>query len=230
DPALPPAAAVEHSGGAHAHRARLRHRSEGADYRTDGRRDGSADRRGRFSADNLRHGQGRRSSHGNRRHPPGVQERRPQRHLSTRAMNVLVGTISHAAAWVIPRAFVEHLRQEFPQHTIVDAWDVETIRRLIPEADVAFVPHVDRAMLASAPRLRWIQSPAVGVGAMLYPEMIASPVVITIPRGIRARAIAEHVLAVSLALARQLHTAIRRPMAHTWAQDELQHTSTSIIT
>ncbi len=137
-------------------------------------------------------------------------------------MKVLVGVISHAAAWVLPRAFVDDLRCAFPQHTVIDVWDEEGIRRLIPDADVAFVPYVDRAMLASAPRLRWIQSPAVGVGGMLFPEMIASPIVITTARGIRARAIAEHVLGVTIALARQLHVAVRHQAAHEWVQDRIE--------
>ncbi len=130
--------------------------------------------------------------------------------------------ISHAAAWVLPRVFVDDLRCAFPQHTFIDVWDEDGIRRLIPDADVAFVPYVDRAMLASAPRLRWIQSPAVGVGGMLFPEMIASPIVITTARGIRARAIAEHVLGVTIALARQLHVAVRHQVAHEWVQDRIE--------
>ena len=137
-------------------------------------------------------------------------------------MVVLVGVISPATVWVIPRASVENLRRAFPQHTVVEAWDRETLRRLLPDADVAFTPFVDRDLFASLTRLRWVQCPAVGVGHLLYPEMIASPVVITSARGIRARAIAEHVLAVTLALARQLHTALRHQVAHQWAQNVLE--------
>jgi phosphoglycerate dehydrogenase-like enzyme len=85
-------------------------------------------------------------------------------------------------------------------------------------------------MLASATRLRWIQSPAVGVGSMLFPEMVASPIVVTTARGIRARAIAEHVLGVTVALARQLHVAVRRQAAHEWAQDELEGRTASVRT
>jgi phosphoglycerate dehydrogenase-like enzyme len=145
-------------------------------------------------------------------------------------MNILVGVISHAAAWTIPRSFVDRLRRDLPQHTILEAWDTGAIRRLIPDADTAFVPDVDREMLASAPRLRWIQTPAVGIGGMLYPEMIESPVVITTARGVRARAIAEHVLGASVALARQFPFAMRRQVAHQWAQDELESSTTAIIT
>src|SRR5439155_12461310 len=145
-------------------------------------------------------------------------------------MNVLVGVISPAAAWVMPRRFVEDLRHEFPQHRFLDAWDRGSVRRLLPEADVAFTPFIDREALASATRLRWVQSPAVGVGSLMFPELLASPVVITSARGIRARAIAEHVLGVSIALARRLPAAMRAQIADRWAQDELQGATVDIRT
>src|SRR5438445_13371134 len=109
-------------------------------------------------------------------------------------MNVLVGVISPAVAWVMPRPFVEQLRRDFPQHTFLDAWDRDAIRRLLPEADVAFTPFVEREAFPAASRLRWVQSPAVGVGSLMFPELLASPVVLTSARGIRARSIDEHVL------------------------------------
>src|SRR6266496_4252822 len=148
-------------------------------------------------------------------------------------MNVLIGVISPAAIWVIPQHFVDRLRRDFPQHNVLEAWDRDAIRRLLPEADVAFTPFVDRLrrdfpqhnvleawdrdairrllpeadvaftpfvdrdVFPSATRLRWVQSPAVGVGSLMFPEVLASDVVITSARGIRARAIAEHVLGVT---------------------------------
>jgi D-2-hydroxyacid dehydrogenase (NADP+) len=137
-------------------------------------------------------------------------------------MNVVVGVISPAAAWVMPRIFVDQLRRRFPQHAFLEAWDRDTLRRLLPDADVAFTPFVDRDVFQSATRLRWVQSPAVGVGRLMFPELLASPVVITSARGIRARAIAEHVLGVTLALARQLPAAIRAQAAHRWAPEAIE--------
>jgi len=137
-------------------------------------------------------------------------------------MNVLVAVISPAAIWVLPRPFVDQLRRDFPQHTFLDAWDRDTLRRLLPEADVAFTPFIDRDAFPSATRLRWVQSPAVGVGSLMFPELLASPVVITSARGIRARSIAEHVIGVTIALARRLPVAVRAQIAHRWAQDELE--------
>ena len=137
-------------------------------------------------------------------------------------MNVVIGVISPAPAWVLPRRFVEQLRLDFPQHTFLDAWDRETLRRLLAEADVAFTPFVDRDVFASAARLRWVQSPAVGVGSLMFPELLASAVVLTSARGIRARSIAEHVLGVTIALARRLPAVLRAQTEHRWAQDELE--------
>src|SRR5678815_5720524 len=137
-------------------------------------------------------------------------------------MNVVVAVISPAPAWVMPRQHVDQLRSDFPQHTFLEAWDRDTLRRLLPDADVAFTPFVDRDIFPAATRLRWVQSPAVGVGSLMFPELLASPVVLTSARGIRARAIAEHVIGVTIALARQLPAAIRAQAEHRWAQDELE--------
>jgi phosphoglycerate dehydrogenase-like enzyme len=137
-------------------------------------------------------------------------------------MKVVVGVISPAPAWVMPRRYVDQLGADFPQHTILDAPDRDTLRRLLPEAEVAFTPLVDRDVFASATRLRWVQSPAAGVGSLMFPELLASDVVLTSARGIRARSIAEHVLGVTIALARLLPAALRAQAQHRWIQDELE--------
>ena len=145
-------------------------------------------------------------------------------------MNVLVSVISPAPAWVMPRRYVDELRRDFPQHTFLEAWDRETLRRLLPDADVAFTPFVDRDVFPSAARLRWVQSPAVGVGGLMFPELLASGVIITTARGIRARAIAEHILGVTIALARRLPVAIRAQLDHRWAQEELEGPAVDVRT
>jgi phosphoglycerate dehydrogenase-like enzyme len=122
----------------------------------------------------------------------------------------------------MPRPYLDRLRADFPQHAFLEAWDRDALRRLLPEADVAFTPFVDRDIFASAARLRWVQSPAAGVGSLMFPELLAGPVIVTSARGIRARSIAEHVLGVTLALARLIPATLRAQAAHRWAQDELE--------
>jgi phosphoglycerate dehydrogenase-like enzyme len=137
-------------------------------------------------------------------------------------MNIAIGVVSEAEAWVLPRHFADILRARFPQHAFLDAWDRDALRRVLPDADAAFAAFVDRDLVASLPRLKWVQAPAAGVGHFLSAEFVASPIVLTSARGVRARAMAEHVLAVMFALARQLPLAFRRQMEHRWALDEIE--------
>ena len=75
-------------------------------------------------------------------------------------MNVLIAVFSPAPAWTLPRRFVDVLRREFPHHAFHDAWDAETLRALLPDADVAFSAAIDRNAFAALTRLKWVQSPA----------------------------------------------------------------------
>ena len=123
--------------------------------------------------------------------------------------------------WTIPDEFVETLRRRFPddgiRHARTDAEGEEMIR----DAEIAFSGHITPGQLAVAERLQWIHSPAAGVGNMLYPAMLERPIVMTNGRGTSADNIAEHVLALTLALFRRLPEATRRQAEHVWAQDEL---------
>ena len=139
-------------------------------------------------------------------------------------MHVVVGVFSPSAAWTIPKPFVARLRRDFPQHTFTDVWDREALRAVFPEADAAIAAYVERDLPSTLTRTKWIQVPAAGVAHVLSQELIDSPIVVTSARGVRARAIAEHVMAVAMALARQLHTAVRRQQEHVWALDELETT------
>ena len=136
-------------------------------------------------------------------------------------MTVLVLIHSPFRMWNIPLEHIERLRREFPGHGFLHARDDAAAMPLLTEADVAFSSQINPDHLNAAPRLRWIHSPAAGVGGMLYPEMLASPVLLTNSRGIAAETIAEHVLAVTLALFRRLPLAVVRQAQKTWAQDEI---------
>ena len=136
-------------------------------------------------------------------------------------MKILVALYSPFAMWTIPDGHVDRLRREFPQHVFLHARNAGEAERLIAEADVAFASQIDPAQLAAARRLRWIHSAAAGIGGMLFPAMIASPVRLTNSRGLSADTMAEHVVAVTLALFRRLPLAWRRQAEHVWAQDEV---------
>lgn len=135
-------------------------------------------------------------------------------------MKVLTSIVPDGV-WVFPGQEVERLRQRFPAITFVDAPGADDRARELPEADVAFLSRLRPEEFQLARRLRWIQSPAAGVGSLLFPALRDSAVVVTNARGIHGEPIAEHVIAVTIVLFRQIQHAIRRQVAHDWGKDDL---------
>jgi phosphoglycerate dehydrogenase-like enzyme len=139
----------------------------------------------------------------------------------TISRTILVGIYSPFAAWNIPTAYVDRLRGEFPEHQFDHASDEHEALELMPGAHVAFMSEVHPEHLAAARHLEWIHSPAAGLGSMLFPAMIESRVMMSNSRGISADTIAEHVLAVTLVLFRNLALAFRSQAERVWAQDAM---------
>lgn len=135
-------------------------------------------------------------------------------------MKILVALYSPFEMWCIPDAQVAWLRGEFPAHTFERAdTDAETLER-IQDADVAFAARLRPADVAAAPRLRWIHSAAAGIGNMLFPAIVESSIQMSNSRALASEPIAEHVIAVTLALLRDLPLAWRRQTEAAWAQNE----------
>lgn len=139
----------------------------------------------------------------------------------TAARTILVGIYSPFAAWNIPAAHVEQLRTWFPQHAFLHATSEREALELIPRAEIAFMAEVRPDQFAAASSLAWIHSPAAGIGGMLFPALVDSRVVMTNSRGISGVTIAEHVVAVTLALFRHLPVAFRAQATREWAQDRV---------
>jgi phosphoglycerate dehydrogenase-like enzyme len=139
----------------------------------------------------------------------------------TQRLTILVGIYSPLGAWNIPASQVERLRSEFPAHEFLHARSDREALAMIARAEVAFMVDIRPDQLAAAQHLRWIHSPAAGVGNMLFPAMIESPIALSNSRGNSAETIAEHVLAVTLALFRKLPLAVHSQSARTWAQDAM---------
>jgi phosphoglycerate dehydrogenase-like enzyme len=131
-------------------------------------------------------------------------------------MRVLISIYSDLPTWNIPASEVDRVRREFPHLTVLHARSAAETLSLVRDADVAFSSLIRREALAAARRLKWIHSPAAGVGSMLFPEMQESPVVLTNARGMHANAIAEHVIGVVIALFRKMREAFAHQSAHRW--------------
>ena len=75
---------------------------------------------------------------------------------------------------------------------------------------------LSRAVFDAGKSLRWVHSAAAGVGAALFPEMVASDVVLTNSAGIYGKPIAQHVLGGVLHFLRSFDIAIELQREGRW--------------
>src|SRR6185437_1971323 len=79
-----------------------------------------------------------------------------------------------------------------------------------------WIGRLNPALLDSAPRLRWLQAPSISLEHIVFPDLIQSDVTVTNMRNIYNDHIANHVLALFLALCRDLPRLMRRQAAGRW--------------
>jgi phosphoglycerate dehydrogenase-like enzyme len=137
-------------------------------------------------------------------------------------MKILVYIVSEPV-WTIPPSQVVRLQHLSPRHAFVNAESEQQAMGEIADAEVAFSSLVTPPLFAAAKRLRWIHSPAAGVGRLLFHELRDSDVVVTNSSGLHAASIAEHVFGLAIALSRRFQIAVRRQIEHRFAKDEIGH-------
>jgi phosphoglycerate dehydrogenase-like enzyme len=98
---------------------------------------------------------------------------------------------------------------------IVQARDEAEAIREIQDADTLF-GYLTPAMLRSANVLRWVQAPTASMEKFLYPELVASPVLVTNMRGIFSDVIADHVFGFILCFAKNFHIYLRQQLRGHW--------------
>jgi phosphoglycerate dehydrogenase-like enzyme len=89
---------------------------------------------------------------------------------------------------------------------VVPEGDAAAAEAIVGDVDVV-LGFVSRRLFARAARLRWVHAIASGVDAFLYPEFVASGVVLTSEKGLVGEHLADHGFGLLLALTRQLAAA-----------------------
>ncbi len=129
----------------------------------------------------------------------------------------------------VPPEVLDALRARFPQLAFVAADDEETLAREATDADVFFGWRFPAALLDGARRLRWIQAASAGIEGHPAQAIVAKGIILTNAAGVAAPTIAEHVLALMLALCRNLHVAYRLQRDARWDRPAvMMGTGTSI--
>ncbi len=127
------------------------------------------------------------------------------------------------AVWRWPDWATQHLRDTFPALTVVEYPHPAAepppdaaAAAIFADADVVVAWQLHSELVRAAPRLRWVHSPAAAVHQLLSPELIASPAVLTNGVSVHAATVAEHTLALLLALARDVPRMVRQQAAGRW--------------
>jgi phosphoglycerate dehydrogenase-like enzyme len=118
--------------------------------------------------------------------------------------------------WAIPAQDLAAIRAELPAVEICSVENEAEAAQALADAD-AFVGWTFPAPLfGAAKRLRWVHSASAGIEANLFPAMVASDVILTNAAGLHSVSIPEHVLALMVALARNLHESGRLQARAQW--------------
>jgi phosphoglycerate dehydrogenase-like enzyme len=136
-------------------------------------------------------------------------------------MKLVVALLHRFELWQAPEWFVQRLRADFPQIKIVSVPDYDTLTAEIRDAEIMLGWSLRADQFQQAKKLRWIHSTAAAVHQLMSPELAASEVVVTNARSVHGPVVAEHVLAVMLALAKHLPSAFRAQQQRRWVQKEI---------
>ena len=100
----------------------------------------------------------------------------------------------------------------------VMATENEDVLREIADADAAGVGLFDAEMLAAGKRLRWVHAFSGGVGGFLFPQMLASPVLLTSSKGTFHIVAAEHAIGHMLLFTRRIYHSLLRKASRDYGE------------
>src|SRR5215510_14674275 len=110
------------------------------------------------------------------------------------------------------------MQAEFPGVTIVQLSNYDRISEEMADADAYVAASLRPEQFQQAKKLRWLHSPSTAVHHLLLPEVVASNVVLTNGRTVHGMVVAEQAMALMLALARRLPSAMRYQQQRQWGQ------------
>jgi phosphoglycerate dehydrogenase-like enzyme len=131
-------------------------------------------------------------------------------------MNVVSFFQLKEVRWAIAEQDLAAIRAELPGVEIRSIEDEAELPAALAAADAFVGWTFPAALFGHAKRLRWVHSANAGVEANLFPEMVASDVILTNGAGLHSVSIPEHVLGLMIALARNFHEAARLQARAAW--------------
>ncbi|HKU22883.1 MAG TPA: D-2-hydroxyacid dehydrogenase [Terriglobales bacterium] len=136
-------------------------------------------------------------------------------------MKLLIALHHRFELWTAPAWVRERLQKQFPELEVVQLPDYSGMTEHIRDADAALAWSLRPEQFRAARKLRWIHSTAAAVHQLIFPELVASEVVLTNSREVHGPVVAEHALALMFAVARKIPAAVRYQQQHVWGQERM---------
>ena len=137
-------------------------------------------------------------------------------------MRILIHIQWPVKAWCIPDTHAAQLYTQFPEVQFTRVQNIQDAAHAIVDVDAAFTPMLTPEMVASAPQLRWVHSPAAAVEGLLPLSTLHDrSVLVTNSKGIQAVPIAEHVMGGILMLSRKFNRTADAQRERSWIQNDL---------
>jgi phosphoglycerate dehydrogenase-like enzyme len=123
--------------------------------------------------------------------------------------------------WRPPPWFMEKMRTDFPQTEVLYSAKKRDDEETLRGADVMIGWSLPPDQLRAAKSLRWIYSITAAIDQFLYPELIASEITLTNAGRVHGPVVAEHAIAVLLAMAKRLPSAVRYQERRKWEMEAI---------
>ena len=136
-------------------------------------------------------------------------------------MKLLIALHHRFELWQAPPWFSDRLRREFPQIEVIHLPNYDRVMEEIGDADIAISWSLRGEQIKAARKLKWIHSTATAVHALMSPELRNREIVVTNARDVHGPVVAEHAMALTMALAKRIPQAVKYQQQKHWAQRDL---------
>ena len=136
-------------------------------------------------------------------------------------MKILIAHHNSFELWQTPAWLHGRLQQEFPDHRFLQLASYDGVPQEIADTEIFIGWRLQPEHFTNAKKLQWIHSPTAAVHQLMYPVLVASSVLVSSSTGVHGPVVAEHAIAVMLALAKRLPQAARYQARKQWSQAEL---------
>ena len=136
-------------------------------------------------------------------------------------MKILIAHYHPFELWRAPSWLRERLQEAFPDAIVVQLHSYDRIPEEVVDTDVFIGWSLRPEQFLAARKLKWIHSPAAAVHQLMYPELIKSNVLLTNSTSVHGPVVAEHAIAVILAMAKRLPQCMNYQQRKVWAQELL---------